>query len=59
MIFTRREVMIASTSRHEMEVTVRIGADKNGRLQAIDLIYAVEYGRLWGAWTDNGRTFGP
>ncbi|MFR7477132.1 xanthine dehydrogenase family protein molybdopterin-binding subunit, partial [Frisingicoccus sp.] len=37
MIFTRREVMIASTSRHEMEVTVRIGADKNGRLQAIDL----------------------
>ncbi len=37
MIFTRREVMIASTSRHEMEVTVRIGADKSGRLQAIDL----------------------
>lgn len=37
MIFTRREVMIASTSRHEMEVTVRIGADKNGRLQVIDL----------------------
>ena len=37
MIFTRQEVMIASTSRHEMEVTVRVGADKNGRLQAIDL----------------------
>lgn len=37
MIFTRREVMIASTSRHEMEITVRIGADENGRLQAIDL----------------------
>lgn len=37
MIFTRREVMIASTSRHEMEVTVRIGADEKGILQAIDL----------------------
>lgn len=37
MIFTRQEVMTASTSRHEMEVTVRVGADKNGRLQAIDL----------------------
>lgn len=37
MIFTRQEVMIASTSRHEMEVTVRVGADKDGRLQAIDL----------------------
>jgi CO/xanthine dehydrogenase Mo-binding subunit len=37
IIFTRQEVMIASTSRHEMEVTVRLGADKDGKLQAIDL----------------------
>lgn len=37
MVFTRKEVMIASTSRHEMEVTVKIGADADGKLQAIDL----------------------
>ncbi|MDD6231378.1 MAG: molybdopterin-dependent oxidoreductase, partial [Frisingicoccus sp.] len=37
MVFTRKEVMIASTSRHEMEVTVKIGADAEGKLQAIDL----------------------
>ena len=37
IVFTRQEVMIASTSRHEMEVSVRIGADANGRLQAVDM----------------------
>ena len=30
LIFTRRESMTASTPRHEMEMHVRLGADKNG-----------------------------
>lgn len=37
MIFTRYETQIASSPRHEMEVTVRLGADKDGIFQAIDL----------------------
>lgn len=37
MIFTREESQIASTPRHEMEVHVRLGADKNGRIRAIDV----------------------
>lgn len=52
MVFTRREVMIASTSRHEMEVTVRVGADKDGMLQAID-IYTLSN---TGAYGEHGPT---
>ncbi len=37
LIFTRRESMTASTPRHEMEMHVRLGADKNGIVKAIDL----------------------
>lgn len=37
MIYTREECQIASTPRHEMEVTVRVGADKNGRIRGIDM----------------------
>jgi putative selenate reductase molybdopterin-binding subunit len=37
MIFTREESQIASTPRHEMEMTVRIGANKDGKIRAIDL----------------------
>ncbi|MGN1148927.1 MAG: xanthine dehydrogenase family protein molybdopterin-binding subunit [Lachnospiraceae bacterium] len=37
MIFTREESQTASTPRHEMEVTVRIGAMKDGRIRAIDV----------------------
>lgn len=37
MIFTRMESQTASSPRHEMEVTVRIGAMKDGRIRAIDL----------------------
>ncbi len=37
MIYTRYETQIASSPRHEMEVTVRLGADENGIFQAIDL----------------------
>ncbi len=37
MIFTREESQTASTPRHEMEVTVKIGAMKDGTIRAIDL----------------------
>ncbi len=37
LIFSRYESQIASSPRHEMEVTVRLGADENGIFQAIDL----------------------
>lgn len=37
MIFSREESQIASTPRHEMEMHVRLGADKNGKIRAIDL----------------------
>ena len=37
MIFTREESQTASTPRHEMQVSVRVGAMKNGRIRAIDV----------------------
>lgn len=37
LVFTREESMTASSPRHEMEMHVRVGADKNGRIRAIDL----------------------
>lgn len=37
IVFTRRECMIASTPRHEMEMHVRLGATKDGIVKAIDL----------------------
>jgi CO/xanthine dehydrogenase Mo-binding subunit len=37
LIFTREESQIASTPRHEMEVTVKIGATKDGIIKALDL----------------------
>lgn len=37
MIFSRYESQIASSPRHEMEIRVRIGANKDGILQAIDV----------------------
>lgn len=37
MIYTREESLIASSPRHEMEVHVRIGADKDGIIQGIDM----------------------
>lgn len=37
IIFTREESQIASSPRHEMEITLRIGAMKDGRIRAIDL----------------------
>ncbi|MBS5150571.1 MAG: molybdopterin-dependent oxidoreductase [Butyricicoccus pullicaecorum] len=37
IVYTREESMIASSPRHEMEVTVRIGAMRDGRIRGIDL----------------------
>lgn len=37
IVFSRRESMIASSPRHEMEVHIRMGADENGIVKAIDL----------------------
>lgn len=37
IVFSRKESMIASSPRHEMEVYIRMGADENGIVKAIDL----------------------
>ncbi len=37
IIFTREESMTASTPRHEMEMHVRLGAMRDGRIRGIDL----------------------
>lgn len=37
IVFTREECMTASTPRHEMEVHVRLGADKDGTINGIDM----------------------
>lgn len=52
MIFTREESQIASSPRHEMEVTVRAGADKSGRIRAID-VYTLSN---TGAYGEHGPT---
>lgn len=52
IIYTRYESLIASSPRHEMEVTVRIGADKAGMIQAID-VYTLSN---TGAFGEHGPT---
>ncbi len=37
IIYTREESLIASSPRHEMEVTVKLGADRDGTIRALDL----------------------
>lgn len=37
IIFTREECFVNGSPRHEMQMTVRIGADQNGKIRAIDL----------------------
>ena len=37
LIFTREESQIASTPRHEMEIHLRLGANKDGRIRGLDL----------------------
>lgn len=52
MIFSRREAQIASSPRHEMEVTVRIGADRDGTIRAMD-VYTLSN---TGAYGEHGPT---
>lgn len=37
LIYTREESQIAGSPRHEMEITVRLGASNDGRIRALDL----------------------
>ena len=37
LIYTRRESQIAASPRHEMEVRVRLGASKEGKIRVLDL----------------------
>ena len=37
MIYTREECQIAGSPRHEMEVRVRLGADRDGTIRALDV----------------------
>lgn len=37
IVFTREESQTASSPRHEMEVSIKIGATQDGRIRAIDL----------------------
>ncbi|MBQ8401030.1 MAG: molybdopterin-dependent oxidoreductase, partial [Clostridia bacterium] len=52
MIYTRRECQIAGSPRHEMEVTVKIGADRDGRIRALD-VYTLSN---TGAYGEHGPT---
>lgn len=52
MIFTRVESQTASTPRHEMEVSVKVGAMKDGRIRAMD-IYVLSN---TGAYSEHGPT---
>lgn len=52
LIYTREECQIAGSPRHEMEVTVRLGANKDGRIRAID-IYTLSNS---GAYGEHGPT---
>ena len=37
IVYTRTEVQIAGSPRHEMEIRVRLGADRDGTIRALDL----------------------
>ena len=52
IIYTREESMIASSPRHEMELTVRVGADENGVIKAMD-VYTLSN---TGAFGEHGPT---
>ncbi len=52
IIFSREESQIASSPRHEMEVKVRIGAMKDGRIRGLD-VYTLSN---TGAYGDHGPT---
>ena len=52
LIYSREESQIAGSPRHEMEIRVRLGADKDGRIRGIDL-YTLSNS---GAYGEHGPT---
>lgn len=52
IIFTREESQIAGSPRHEMEVNVRLGADRDGHIRGLDL-YTLSNS---GAYGEHGPT---
>ena len=52
IIFTREESQIAGSPRHEMEVRVKLGADKTGKIRVLDL-YTLSNS---GAYGEHGPT---
>ena len=52
IVYTREESMIASSPRHEMEITVRVGADEQGIIKAMD-VYTLSN---TGAFGEHGPT---
>ena len=52
LIFTREESQIAGSPRHEMEVRVRLGAEKDGHIRGLDL-YTLSNS---GAYGEHGPT---
>ncbi len=52
MVYTREESFVASSPRHEMELRVRVGADKDGTIRGID-VYTLSN---TGAFGEHGPT---
>ena len=52
IVYSRRECQIAGSPRHEMEVHVQLGADKDGRIRALD-VYTLSNS---GAYSEHGPT---
>ena len=52
MIYSRKESQIASTPRHEMQVTVKLGAMNDGTIRAMD-VYTLSNS---GAFGEHGPT---
>lgn len=52
MIYTRYESQIAASPRHEMEVHVKLGASKEGKIRALD-VYTLSN---TGAFGEHGPT---
>ncbi|MBR6766658.1 MAG: molybdopterin-dependent oxidoreductase [Clostridia bacterium] len=52
LIYTREESQIAGSPRHEMEITVRLGASSSGKIRALDL-YTLSNS---GAYGEHGPT---
>ena len=52
IVFTREESQIASSPRHEMEISVRVGATKDGRIRGMD-VYTLSN---TGAYGEHGPT---